>query len=123
MAWLWSRKRSASSEPAPADEPVESVRLDSDEHAWWVQEEVKEVWRPKAGREAEAEPERDILAEHFGDDWRTNFGFTPTADEPESGEPEASSRPPTSSTPTRSSTSSPPPPGTRSSPPIANRPA
>ena len=27
------------------------------------------------------EPERDILAEHFGDDWRTSFGFTPTSDD------------------------------------------
>ncbi len=83
MAWLWSRKRGASSEPARTDEPAESVRLDSDEHAWWVQEEVKEAWRPKSGHETEVEPARDILAEHFGDDWRTNFLYTATPDEPE----------------------------------------
>lgn len=82
MARLWSRKRRAPSEPAPTEDPVETVRLDTDEHAWWVQEEVNEVWRPKTSQEAEAEPERDILAEHFGDDWRTNFGFTPTTEEP-----------------------------------------
>lgn len=83
MARLWSRKRRAPAEPAPTEDPAESVRLDTDEHAWWVQEEVKEVWRPKAGQEAEVAPERDILAEHFGDDWRTNFLYTATPDEPE----------------------------------------
>ncbi|MEQ1787347.1 MAG: J domain-containing protein [Acidimicrobiales bacterium] len=84
MARPWSRKRNEAKEPAPPNgEPVESVRLDDDDHAWWVQEDVKEVWRPKARLTGatEAEPDRDILAEHFGEDWRTSFGFTPPTDE------------------------------------------
>lgn len=86
MAWLWSRKRSAPPEPAPpADEPVDSVRLDGDDHAWWVEEEVKEVWRPRATQAPREEPQRDILAEHFGADWRTNFGFTPKDDQQTDG--------------------------------------
>ena len=82
MARLWSRKRNSSREPGqPNGERVQSVRLDGDEHAWWAQEEVKEAWRPRSARPADAEPERDVLAEHFGDDWRTTFGFTPTSDD------------------------------------------
>jgi hypothetical protein len=90
MARLWSRKRKGTDEPAPpAGEPPESVRLDGEDHAWWAQEAVTEAWRPRAPRAA-PEPERDILAEHFGPDWRTSFGFTPSDDvtEDESTEPD-----------------------------------
>jgi DnaJ-domain-containing protein 1 len=64
---------------------VESVRLDGDDHAWWVQEEVKEVWRPRANQPPAEEPQRDILADHFGADWRTSFGFTPKDDQQTDG--------------------------------------
>jgi DnaJ like chaperone protein len=36
---------------------------------------VERAWRPKARARPESEPKPDILAEHFGADWRTNFGF------------------------------------------------
>ena len=45
----------------------------------------------RARREAAAAPRRDILAEHFGADWRTSFGFTPATEdvaEDEPGEPD-----------------------------------
>jgi hypothetical protein len=81
MARPWGRKRRAADAPAAADaEPAESVRLDGDDHAWWAQEEVTQAWRPRDPGTA-PEPERDILAEHFGADWRTSFGFTPSAAE------------------------------------------
>jgi hypothetical protein len=84
----WSRKRKARTEPPAGPEPAESVRLDGDDHAWWAQEEVTRAWRPREPRAA-PEPERDILAEHFGPDWRTSFGFTPHEDlEEEPGEPD-----------------------------------
>jgi DnaJ-domain-containing protein 1 len=91
MGRLWARKRKVVGRhlAPPAGEPVESVRLDDDHHAWWAQEEVTQAWRPKVGS-AEPEPETDILAEHFGADWRTSFGFTPTEDpptEPTEGDP------------------------------------
>jgi DnaJ-domain-containing protein 1 len=79
MARRWTRRRGA--EPgadAPAGDTVETVHLDTADHAWWAQEEVRHAWRPPP-RRAEPEPPRDILAEHFGPDWRTNF-FTPTPD-------------------------------------------
>jgi DnaJ-domain-containing protein 1 len=64
------------------------VALDAEEHAWWAQREVSGPWSPPAqkGRDP-AEPERDILAEHFGADWRTSFGFTPPPDTAPAEEP------------------------------------
>jgi hypothetical protein len=96
MARPWSRKRG---EPSPTpkhirpdDEPVESVRLDTAENAWWAQSEVHKVWTPKPPSRPEPEPKRDILADHFGDDWRTNFGFDSEAadgpDEADDGPPD-----------------------------------
>ena len=77
---LWSRKRErARSEPEPAGRGAasRSVHLDDDDHAWWAQAEVDKVWKPRDRKRAEPEEqERDILAEHFGDDWRTNFLYT-----------------------------------------------
>jgi hypothetical protein len=74
---LWTRKgrRTKAPEPAP-EEPVETVKLDDDQHAWWTQAEVENVWKPRDRTRKEPEKERDILAEHFGDDWRTNFLYT-----------------------------------------------
>jgi len=84
MGRFWSRwRRGSGVEPAPAaPDSTEPVDLEDDDHAWWTQGEVTEVWRPKRRRaEAEEPPPRDILAEHFGDDWRTSFGFTPPTEE------------------------------------------
>jgi hypothetical protein len=83
----WSRKRKGSPEPTPR-EPAESVRLDGDDHAWWAQEKVTTAWQPRAPQDPPAR-ERDILAEHFGADWRTSFGFTPSdAADDESTDPD-----------------------------------
>jgi hypothetical protein len=74
---LWSRKAREPKEPArPAPEPVETVHLDGDDHAWWAQAEVDQVWKPRQPKARDPEDERDILAEHFGEDWRTNFLYT-----------------------------------------------
>lgn len=58
------------------EDPDEPVRLDDDAHAWWAQRPVEDLWRPRPGAPA-PEPDRDVLAEHFGADWRTSFGFDP----------------------------------------------
>lgn len=81
MARPWSRKGQEPPEQAADDDT--SVVLDSDEHAWWTQREVTGAWspRPQGASESTPEPERDILAEHFGADWRTSFGFTPAPDD------------------------------------------
>jgi hypothetical protein len=88
MARPWSRKRrDANPEPDEDTSASSDVGLDDADHAWWAQTDVERVWTPKvrstvAEPEAEPERERDILAEHFGDDWRTSFGFTgPTEEE------------------------------------------
>ena len=83
MARPWSRKRGEHA-PEPAvtpPPPTEDVRLDDADHAWWAQTDVNHAWTPRVRRPAEAKEERDILAEHFGEDWRTSFGFTPPSDE------------------------------------------
>ena len=85
----WSRKRREPSAPVPpqAEEAQEAdnVALGGEDHAWWAQRDVTEVVKPKRRRSAEQQAKaesRDILAEHFGPDWRTSFGFTPpTAEE------------------------------------------
>jgi hypothetical protein len=86
MARPWSRKRREQArqerpEPEPpARERNEGV-LDDDSHAWWANAEVEDVWKPRQAQKAEDPKERDILAEHFGDDWRTNFLHTPPTDD------------------------------------------
>jgi hypothetical protein len=85
MARPWSRKRGEPKEPSkvppPPPAPDASVRLDDDDHAWWAQAEVDTVWKPRERKRASAEEDRDILAEHFGEDWRTNFLHTPPTEE------------------------------------------
>jgi hypothetical protein len=87
MARPWSRKGrddgAGGGAPAPGRDD-EHVDLDSEEHAWWAQRDVSEVWAPRDEHTAAApidgrEGARDILADHLGEDWRTAFGFT-TAD-------------------------------------------
>lgn len=85
MSRPWSRKHRDRSAPAPAADAVaDSVALGGDDHAWWDQREVTDVVKPKRRRSAEQQAKaegRDILAEHFGLDWRTTFGFAPPAEE------------------------------------------
>ena len=64
------------------------MNLADDEHAWWAQSEVDKAWQPSERKRKDsskgnesAEEERDILAEHFGEDWRTNFLFTGPTEE------------------------------------------
>jgi|GEM_PF-3352382 DnaJ-domain-containing protein 1 len=78
------------SRPEDHDEPDEPVRLDDDAHAWWAQRPVEELWRPREEPPAADEPDRDVLAEHFGPEWRTDFGFDP----PPTGDPSDADRPP-----------------------------
>src|SRR4051794_37999389 len=87
MARLFPRKKGE--KPAPATEPStrepERVDLEGDEHAWWAQQEVSEVWKPRPRKPkaaaGEEEEKRDILAEHFGEDWRTSFEFSGPSEE------------------------------------------
>ncbi len=86
MARPWSRKHGgdpshSSKHAKPAEEREKSVRLDAEDNAWWSQTEVERVWTPKVRGRPDEEPPRDILAEHFGDDWRTNFLSPPTEEE------------------------------------------
>ena len=85
MARPWSRKRSerARQERTDAESPARESEgvLDDDSHAWWANAEVEDVWKPRKERKAEDPGKRDILAEHFGDDWRTNFLHTPPTEE------------------------------------------
>jgi hypothetical protein len=79
MARRWSRKRrDATPEPAPDED---APALDHEDHAWWAKTDVERAWTPKVRKTAEQEEKPDILAEHFGEDWRTSFGFTPPTDE------------------------------------------
>ncbi|MGH9085304.1 MAG: J domain-containing protein [Acidimicrobiales bacterium] len=104
MARPWARKGrddGADGRAPDSGRDDEHVDLDSEEHAWWAQRDVSEVWAPRG--EPVAEPvegrgdERDILADHLGEDWRTAFGFTtadgtPVTEAPEprpAGPPEA----------------------------------
>lgn len=72
------RWRRGSPEPAGpgADDDVD---LDAPEHAWWAHGDIH-LTREQPEPEPEPKPEqveapRDVLAEHFGTDWRTSFGF------------------------------------------------
>lgn len=96
MAPRFPGRRRGRAAPAPADQAPEPeaddepVHLDDDEHAWWAQRDVATAWAPPApppGGE-DAEPERDVLAEHFGADWRTTFGYpSDTVPPPPAAEP------------------------------------
>ena len=86
MARPWSRKRREQGEgpkaPSSSRDRTDTEHLDDERHAWWAQSEVEEVWKPRPRRKAqEADGERDVLAEHFGEDWRTSFLYAPPTDE------------------------------------------
>jgi DnaJ-domain-containing protein 1 len=88
MAPRPSRRRRNADEPAAADDAEGAVDLGADEHAWWAQRDIEDAWTPHPHREpiAQDEPERDVLAEHFGADWRTSFGFDPIPDGPQAAD-------------------------------------
>lgn len=76
MAPRFSRRRKDHDEEADGTASDEEVaRLDDDEHAWWAQRDIEEVWTPRGDPPSGPEPARDVLADHFGDDWRSSFGF------------------------------------------------
>jgi hypothetical protein len=67
------------------------VHLDDANNTWWSQGEVTKAWRPEGRRSPDeatgtSDEPRDILAEQFGDDWRTSFGFTPPTEEERAAE-------------------------------------
>lgn len=75
------RKRGATAEgPAHRGDPDEYVHLDGDDNAWWSQREVTRPWSPPP--KLHPVEDRDVLADHFGDDWRTNFGISTPLEEP-----------------------------------------
>jgi hypothetical protein len=94
MARRWSLRRRRDAPPASTPPAGDDANLADEEHAWWAQREVEELWTPRARPPASAPPEveRDILADHFGADWRTSFGFTP-ASEPDMDEPDGPDAP------------------------------
>lgn len=75
MAPRFPRRRGNADQP---DDDEDTVDLDDADHAWWAQRDVGDVWRPRPeGASPQEEPERDVLAEHFGADWRRTFEFDP----------------------------------------------
>lgn len=58
------------------DDEGETVDLGAAEHAWWAQRPTEQVWAPRSQPPVDDQA-RDILADHFGADWRTSFGFGP----------------------------------------------
>lgn len=100
MARPWSRKGRHEHTPAPPKDPG-NADLGADEHAWWAQRDLQDLWAPRASDDtddshdaAPPEPERDVLAEHFGDDWRTTFGFDPPPEPPDPEPPAPEPEPP-----------------------------
>lgn len=79
MASRFPRRRRDHPESEPPAGADEDVRLDADEHAWWAQRDIDDAWTPREPPPPPEDPAtaRDILAEHFGADWRTSFGFEP----------------------------------------------
>lgn len=94
MAPRFSRRRDHAAEPPTAAADDDESDLGAEEHAWWAQRDIDEPWAPHERAKAQEEaPERDVLAEHFGSDWRTSFGFdhadaAPREEPPEEPAPE-----------------------------------
>ncbi|MFZ6005472.1 MAG: J domain-containing protein [Actinomycetota bacterium] len=84
MAPRFSRRREADEPPEAIDDEGEDVHLDSAEHAWWASRDINDAWSPheRPAPPRRPEPERDVLAEHLGEDWRSAFGFDPILDAP-----------------------------------------
>lgn len=78
MVLRFSRRDRRPNEPARSQD--DAADLDATEHAWWAQRELDQAWSPPpeapaASPEAGTEEKRDVLAEHLGPDWRTDFGL------------------------------------------------
>lgn len=86
-------KRRRDGEAAGAEDDEGSVDLDAEEHAWWAQRPTEQAWTPRPQPVADDQPPRDILAEHFGADWRTSFGFDPPPADAGPHPPEPASEP------------------------------
>jgi DnaJ-domain-containing protein 1 len=82
MAPRFSRRRDPADQPADEAPPDDDhADLGADEHAWWAQRDIEDAWAPHVRHAPEEQqPKRDVLAEHFGADWRTSFGFDATDD-------------------------------------------
>ena len=88
MARPWSRKGADGADGHAGDGEDENVDLADEAHAWWAQRDIEEPWTPSAPDQRAQEAEvRDVLAEHFGADWRSSFGFDPPTDPPAQEEP------------------------------------
>ena len=78
LAGQGARRRRRRATPARTTTPSRSTTTST---RWWAQREVSERGhraRPRPRRRPAGDrAERDILAEHFGEDWRTNFARTP----------------------------------------------
>jgi DnaJ-domain-containing protein 1 len=86
MAPRFSRRRRKHEEgDGPAS--TEESRLDSEEHAWWAKRDINEVWTPREEPSPPSEGDTDVLAEHFGDEWRISFDYTPPPAPPVPEEP------------------------------------
>lgn len=92
MAPRFSRRRDRAEDPDDDGDDDGTTDLGASEHAWWAQRDVSAPWSRREEQRTTEESKPDVLAEHFGPDWRTSFGFpvddTPapdpaTADEPE----------------------------------------
>jgi len=71
------RRRDAETQQERSREP-DDADLDAEEHAWWAQRtELSQPWSTPATEELVESP-RDVLAEHLGEDWRTQFGLDPS---------------------------------------------
>lgn len=71
------------------DDGDEPVHLDDEAHAWWAQRPAEALWSAHRRRRPVERPPRDVMAEHFGPDWRTTFGLDRTAPTPaEPGAPD-----------------------------------
>ena len=97
MAPRFPRRREEPPEPSAEDD--QGADLGASEHAWWAQRELDELWSPRDLPIEDPAPERDILAEHFGPDWRTTFGFDHSDDPASDDSPEDAGAPSTDSDP------------------------
>jgi hypothetical protein len=98
VAPRFPRRRDQPEEDPTSESDEDDVRLDDDEHAWWAQRDVAEVWSPRESPAPEPEPapQQDLLAEQFGDDWRTSFTYDPPPAPHREAEPAVEPEPDTS---------------------------
>lgn len=86
MAPRFSRRRDRAEDPDDGDrDGDDTTDLGASEHAWWAQREVAAAWAPRPPRTQDEPPRADVLAEHFGPDWRTSFGLPEEEPGPEPG--------------------------------------